>query len=142
MAILAYQGTWDAQDSTPASHIDALDSYWPTTVGTPLRDRLPRQRVPHRRPAASAPDKLPKRYANLRHQQNRCGDVPKGRPCPSTHHATQPSIGEPERGLREEARGRSGSARGVGGSRGRRDSVNLQVGNAVDFWRVEAVEPR
>ena len=26
MAILAYQGAWDAQDSTPASHIDALDS--------------------------------------------------------------------------------------------------------------------
>ena len=30
---------------------------------------------------------------------------------------------------------------GVGLRRGRRDSVDLQVGNAVDFWRVEAIEP-
>ncbi len=30
---------------------------------------------------------------------------------------------------------------GVGVRRGRRDPVNLRVGDAVDFWRVEAVEP-
>jgi uncharacterized protein YbjT (DUF2867 family) len=30
---------------------------------------------------------------------------------------------------------------GVGLRRGRRDSVALQVGDAVDFWRVEAIEP-
>jgi uncharacterized protein YbjT (DUF2867 family) len=30
---------------------------------------------------------------------------------------------------------------GVGMRRGRRDSVTLRVGDAVDFWRVEAVEP-
>src|SRR5208283_604812 len=32
-------------------------------------------------------------------------------------------------------------AGGVGPRRGRRDAVNLQVGDAVDFWRVEAIEP-
>jgi hypothetical protein len=31
---------------------------------------------------------------------------------------------------------------GVGMRRGRRDPHNLRVGDAVDFWRVEAVEPR
>ena len=30
---------------------------------------------------------------------------------------------------------------GVGLRRGRRDPMNLQVGDAVDFWRVEAIEP-
>ena len=30
---------------------------------------------------------------------------------------------------------------GVGLRRGRRDPVDLQVGDAVDFWRVEAIEP-
>ncbi len=30
---------------------------------------------------------------------------------------------------------------GVGLRRGRRDPVNLQVGDAVDFWRVETIEP-
>ncbi len=30
---------------------------------------------------------------------------------------------------------------GVGLCRGRRDPVNLQIGDAVDFWRVEAIEP-
>jgi hypothetical protein len=30
---------------------------------------------------------------------------------------------------------------GVGLRRGRRDPVNLQVGDAVDFWRAEAIEP-
>jgi len=30
---------------------------------------------------------------------------------------------------------------GVGLRRGRRDPVNLRVGDAVDFWRVEALEP-
>lgn len=30
---------------------------------------------------------------------------------------------------------------GVGLRRGRRDAVDLQVGDVVDFWRVEAVEP-
>ena len=30
---------------------------------------------------------------------------------------------------------------GVGLRRGRRDSMDLQVGDAVDFWRVEAIEP-
>jgi uncharacterized protein YbjT (DUF2867 family) len=30
---------------------------------------------------------------------------------------------------------------GVGVRRGRRDPVDLQIGDAVDFWRVEAVEP-
>lgn len=30
---------------------------------------------------------------------------------------------------------------GVGLRRGRRDPVQLQVGDAVDFWRVEAIEP-
>ena len=30
---------------------------------------------------------------------------------------------------------------GVGRRRGRRDPVDLQVGDAVDFWRVEAIEP-
>jgi len=30
---------------------------------------------------------------------------------------------------------------GVGMRRGRRDSVTLRVGDAVDFWRVEAIEP-
>ena len=30
---------------------------------------------------------------------------------------------------------------GVGLRRGRRDPDNLQVGDAVDFWRVEAIEP-
>jgi hypothetical protein len=30
---------------------------------------------------------------------------------------------------------------GVGLRRGRRDLVDLQVGDAVDFWRVEAIEP-
>jgi hypothetical protein len=32
-------------------------------------------------------------------------------------------------------------AGGVGMRRGRRDPVNLRVGDALDFWRVEAVEP-
>ena len=31
--------------------------------------------------------------------------------------------------------------RGVGVRRGRRDPVNIQVGDALDFWRVEAYEP-
>ena len=30
---------------------------------------------------------------------------------------------------------------GVGLCRGRRDPVDLQIGDAVDFWRVEAIEP-
>jgi hypothetical protein len=30
---------------------------------------------------------------------------------------------------------------GVGLRRGRRDPVDLRVGDALDFWRVEAVEP-
>jgi hypothetical protein len=30
---------------------------------------------------------------------------------------------------------------GVGMRRGRRDPVNLRVGDALDFWRVEAFEP-
>jgi hypothetical protein len=30
---------------------------------------------------------------------------------------------------------------GVGMRRGRRDPDNLRVGDALDFWRVEAVEP-
>ena len=30
---------------------------------------------------------------------------------------------------------------GVGLRRGRRDPLDLQVGDAVDFWRVEAIEP-
>lgn len=33
------------------------------------------------------------------------------------------------------------SVGGVGMRRGRRDPVNLRVGDAVDFWRVEAFEP-
>ena len=34
-----------------------------------------------------------------------------------------------------------GKSRGVGFRRGRRHPVDLRVGDAVDFWRVEAVEP-
>ena len=30
---------------------------------------------------------------------------------------------------------------GVGLRRGRRDPVDVRVGDAIDFWRVEAVEP-
>ena len=46
-----------------------------------------------------------------------------------------PSTGPGRRGLVDRVLG------GVGFRRGRRDPVDLRVGDALDFWRVESVEP-